>query len=736
MSQFLDKTERTGRDFPAPRGLDAALRRRQVPFVQQLEAADCGPACLAMVLRYWGRHLHLDEVRAVVGCSGRGVGVGDLVRAAESFKLRSRVLTIDIDDLQYLSPGAILHWEFHHFVVFEKLRRDAVVVIDPAFGRRAIPHARFRRSFTGVAVTLDPSEGFAKSRKSRSPLFDYLRALFGQRATLWRTIGGSIMLRVFGLATPLITGLIIDRVIPRGDSQLLLVLAVGACAIMMAQFATNVVRAHLLLQLRTALDTRLTLGFIDYLTALPFSFFQRRSVGDLMLRVSSNSTIREGVTSGTMSALLDSSTVVIYLVLLFCISPTFALLAASIGAVNALTFWVMRSRYRDLTAEAIEAGAKQQSYLVQMLAGIETLKSCGMEARAVERWSNLWVNELNVGLRYGRLAAIVDGVQGLISGASPLIILIYGAGTVMAGSLSLGMMLAVNALAISFLGPLTGLAATALKLQTLGSYIDRIEEVFRTEPEQEGARQLAPALTGAMSLESVSFRYDDNGELVVRDVDIEIEPGSTVALVGKSGSGKSTLARLMVGLCKPTAGRVRYQGLATTDVDLRSLRQQIGVVTQNAYVFSGTVRDNLAATVRDAPFEALKRAARIACIDTDIQAMPLQYNTPIADGGGSLSGGQRQRLALARALVHRPKVLLLDEATSALDAATEAAVIENLSKLSCTRIFIAHRLSTIQRADKILVVEDGRVVEVGTHGDLLQRRGTYAELVRGQVARA
>jgi ABC-type bacteriocin/lantibiotic exporter with double-glycine peptidase domain len=720
--------------FPALKRLSWRARRRRVPHVQQMQWTDCGAACLAMVMRYYGREVRLEDVRQATGVDRDGVDALSILRGAEWYGMHGRGLKLDVDDLKYLTPASILHWEFNHFVVYERHNARGVDIVDPAYGRRFIPMEQFRRSFTGVALVIEPTEDFEVAKEGASRIFAYLRQLLGQRHLIARVVVTSILLRLFALGLPILTALIVDRVVPRSDQHLLLVVGAGLVAVLLFQFVSQLIRAHLLLQLRTNLDTKMTLGFLDHLVDLPYAFFQRRSAGDLMMRVNSNTTIREMLTSNTLSALLDGTLVGVYLILIFVMSRTLGALVLGLGVLQVVVFLISRRQYRELMSQDLEAQARAQGYLVQLLGGIETLKVAGAEHRAVEHWSNLFVDELNVSLRRGRLSAFVDSLMAVLQTASPLIILSYGAMLVVDGSLMLGTMLALNALAAGFLTPLSSLVASGLQLQLLGSYIERIDDVLANEREQDRTLVArAPRLTGRISVRDVSFRYGPQAPLVVRDAAVEVDPGMCLAIVGKSGSGKSTLASLLLGLYRPTEGTILFDGHNIVDLDVRTVRRQIGIVPQHPYIFGSSIRENIALTDQTIALDRIIDAARAAAIHDDIAAMPMGYETIVSDGGASLSGGQRQRIALARALVHRPAVLLLDEATSSLDTTTERAVMQNLDSLRCTRIIIAHRLSTIVRADRIIVMEEGRIVEAGNHDQLMGTQGAYRTLIGAQT---
>ncbi len=675
-----------------------------MPVVRQMEEADCGAACLAMALGYLGKRVPLNELRDMTGTGRDGVTALSLVRAARTFGLDARGVRADVSELRHLPPGAILYWEFSHFVVFERVSRKGIRVIDPAQGRRHIRMDVLRRAYTGVAITFEPTGEFDRGGAAAKGTWRYLRPIVGQTKNMVRVIAASLIVRFAALALPLLTALVVDELVPRDDRHLLLIFAAGTAMVVAYQFLAAFLRANLLLELRTRLDMGLTMGFVDHLVELPYAFFLRRSSGDLMMRMQSNASVREILTSGSLSALLDGAFASLYLILLFIVSPVIGALVLVIAVLQILTLVVSWQRNRRLMSDSLQAQADSQSYAYELLAGIETLKAAGAEHRAAEHWGRLFRNQVSIDLTRGRLTGTVDSVMSTLSTGSPLVILLLGTFEVLAGSLSLGTMLSASALAAGFLGPLATLVSSGMQLQLLASYMERINDVLDMPREHE----------------------------VVRNVSLDILPGQHVGIVGRSGSGKSTLAHLLLGLYHPTSGRIEYDGKNLAELDARSVRRQLGIVTQHPYIFGSSVRQNIALTNPGLSLEAVIAAAAVACIDDDITAMPMGYDTPLHDGGASLSGGQRQRIALARALVHRPSILLLDEATSDLDTVTEQMVYSNLGQISATTIVIAHRLSTVRNADLIIVMADGRIAETGTHAELFSLGGEYWSLVNAQ----
>ena len=582
--------------FPALGRLSSRRGARRVPVVQQLSLTECGAACLAMVLAYHGKAIEVDELRSIMGVGRDGASALAILNAASLFGLRGRGVKLEIDELGWLQTGAILHWEFNHFVVFERVRGRMIEIVDPALGRRRVTLEQFGRSFTGVALLLEPSDTFEPEAPGARPIWRQIRSIIVQSGQWSRILVVSLLVQLFALALPVLTGAIVDRVVPRGDAHLLVVLGVGLAGLVAFYFLSSMVRAHLLIQLRTIFDARMTLSFLEHLLRLPYAYFQRHSAGDLMMRINSNVMIREMLTSSLLSTVLDGGLVGIYLILIFVVSIPFGLVVAALALAQLAVFWFSRRRQRELMAETLHTQARSESYLVEMLAGIETLKSTGSELRAGEHWSSLFVDQLNVSLQRSHLNALVDSVNGVLRIGSPLLILIFGAVRVLDGTMSLGTILALCALAGAFLGPLGNLVATATQLQLLSSYVERVEDVLSAEPEQAlDHPRLVPTLCGRISLKNVSFGYTPSALPVVRGVSVDIQAGDFVALVGRSGSGKSTLANLLLGLYQPDS---RAASSTTAPISRRSIcahyankwGSSISAPTCSAHPFAPTSR--------------------------------------------------------------------------------------------------------------------------------------------------
>ncbi len=711
--------------------------RRRVPVVLQNSVTECGAASLAMVLSYHGHRVSLHEITDRLQVGRDGLTALAIVAGARESGLNAKAFSLEPEDLARIPMPAVVHWEFNHFVVVERWTPERVDIVDPGPGRRRLTAEEFNEGFTGVLLAFEPGPMFHRGTSSAASAWrrQFLRTLvMRRRGLLAQVVLASILLQVLGLALPLFSQVLVDQVLPMGAGTFLALLGGGLLLATLTQFVVGALRSVLLVSVRASADAELTRGVVSHLVALPYRYFALRGTGDLVTRASSVAVLRDMLTGQILSALLDGPLALGYLALVFLRDPLFGACLAGVALLQIALLLATTRRVNYLAQQELTAFSATQSHLIQAIGGIETLKASGAEEHAVEQWSRNFTAQLNADVRGGITQGLLEAALGAIRVLAPLGLLWIGAWRVLDGELTLGALLALNAIAVAALTPLSSLMSSLQSLQQAGAHFDRLSDILASEPEPaEGIEVLR--LRGAVELRNVGFRYDPRAPWTLQDISLKIAPGQKVALVGSSGSGKSTLARLLLALHTPTTGEIRYDGVPVNELNLRTLRRQFGVVTQDPSLFTGTIRENIALNDPVASFDRINEVARIARLDDEIRQMPMGYETMLTEGAG-LSGGQKQRLALARALLSRPKILLLDEATSNLDSESEAAIEGHLAQLTQTRIVIAHRLSTIRDADLILVVDGGHIVERGTHEELLALGGRYAALVAAQTSTA
>ncbi|MEZ4447980.1 MAG: peptidase domain-containing ABC transporter [Nannocystaceae bacterium] len=709
-------------------------RRRKVPFIAQATATECSVACLAMNLAYHRRRVLRDDIRLALGTGRDGASALALLRAADRLGLQGRGLRVAAARLGELRPGAVLHWQRKHFVVLEGVRGGRATILDPALGRRVLGADELAAGFSGLALELwpkdhKPSDLSQEASEPTSPTWALIRGAMLDRRRLAPIVVTSLALVALAALSPLMIAAMVGRVGVTPDLELLGA-ALGVFAL--GLLAAGWLRERLLVGLTQALDRALSIGLFRHLLALPWSFFQVRQSGDLGQRLAGAAPVRQLLVAVLASLCSDGALVLVYLALLVAWSPALAAVALGLAAVQATVAIAARGALASRASAQLVAQAQADAFQLRVLAGMHAIKAMGSETAALRHWSTLWEDAWSRAGARDRLGAAIESLLGGLRILTPLLLVYFGAREVAAGALTVDAMIGSTYLALAFLGPMGSLIAAFGRLPRLAGTLERMDDVLRAAPEAGGDAVVAPS--GPIVLDDVTFAYDAYSAPAVRGVSLTIEPGQRVAIVGRSGAGKSTLASLILGLHRPSAGAISIGGRDLRELDPRALRRRIGVVTQSIALVDATVRDNLVLGASEdgaaPPSEAaIVAAAEKAGIHQVIAAMPMGYDTLLLDGGHGLSGGQRQRLALARALVREPGILLLDEATSALDPLTEAAVLGALEQVPATVISIAHRPAVIERADRVLVMDEGRVVEDGTHAELLARGGLYAQLV-------
>ncbi len=714
------------------KGLRAiSFLRKRVSYIPQMEVTECGAASLAMVLAYHGHHASLPDIRQACGVSRDGANALAIVRAARGLDLDAKGTKLDMEQLTQLPLPAILHWDFNHFLVLERLTKTKATLVDPACGRRTMHLDEVSRHFTGVALIFTLTETFQKKPKTYPSLSKYREIFQESLPSISQLLLASLALQVVGLIFPMANQVLMDRVIGMKQHAWLWGLAFGLGGALVAKALLTLVRSYVIQGLQNVLDFNLMGRFLDHLLHLPLGFFLQREAGDLVQRVQSNATIRNLLGSQSISALLDGFLLIGYASLMLAYNLKLGLIVMTIGAARICLLVALRRRNKQIMASELAVSGREGGALVEAMTGLETTKASGSESRMVQRWAHRMTQRVNASLERRHLNIGASKAMILFQGGATAAVFLVGGQEVLAQRMTMGVFASFMSLQSLFMGPLGSLLDSVTQLQYLGNHLRRLDDVLETEREPSGT--VDPGrLQGAIELRDVCFSYSPGAPLVIQNVSLSIHPGEKVALVGPSGAGKSTLARLLLSMHLPSSGTVAFDGRDLRELELQKLRNQMGVVLQETFLFDDTVRANLSLNDEYIPLERLRWAARMACVDGVIEKLPEGYANRVGENGCFLSGGERQRLNLARALAHDPAVLLLDEATSSMDLETEARLHANLASLGCTRIVIAHRMATVRDADRILVLNGGQIVQVGAFKELEAQDGLFRMLVHSK----
>jgi HlyB family type I secretion system ABC transporter len=708
------------------------------PFYAQHSASDCSAACVVMVGRYWGRDFNINRLRELAYVSRDGASLKGLANAVENLGFNSRPVKASLDRLATQKLPAILHWEGNHYVVVYEITPQYIIICDPAIGQRKLTYPEFNAGWTGFCLLMEPTLALQKTEGKSTDFWQLFQLVAPHRTTVIEIFIASIVLQIFGLISPIFTQLILDRAIVHKSESSLAAFGVGLLIFGGFQIAMSALRQYLMAQTANRIDAALIIGFIRHVFSLPLSYFDSRHVGDIISRIQENHKIQSFITGQSLGVLLDLMSVFVYATLMFIYSWKLALVTLiSIPPFLILTF-ASTPFLKKMSREIFNATNAENSYLIEALNGVRTVKSMSVEKSV--RWS--WEERLNREIKQtyrGQIIGIrIQMISSAINTISSTALIWMGASLVISGEFTIGQLFAFNMLSANVISPFQRLAGLWNKIQEVGIAIERLCDVIEAKPEEDrdSHRQDVGKLKGYVKFKNVTFRYNkDADNNILENINFEIKPGQTIALVGRSGSGKTTLSKLILGLYQPTSGAIEIDGKDLSSISLHSLRSQVGVVDQDTFLFSGTVKENITLAKPGASQKEIERAAELAGADEFIRKMPMRYDTEIGEGGGMLSGGQRQRIAIARSLLNNPRLLIFDEATSSLDTESEQIIQTNLEKIRRDRstIIIAHRLSTVRNADLILVLDKGVLIESGNHQQLMEKRGQYYHLNHQQL---
>ena len=722
----------------------------KVPVVMQMEATECGAASLAMVLAYFGRWLPLEQVRLDCGVGRDGSNAGNLLKAARTYGLKAQGYRCSLDGVKKMSFPLIVHWNFNHFVVLCGFKKEQAVLCDPGRGRVTVTMKEFDEAFTGIALTFEKSEAFTPGGRPRSILVFVRSRLHSALGPFLFVAAITFLIAVAGMAAPVFSRIFMDEILSGKNAAWLTPFLAALGALFLFQTAVSLLQTVCLLKIRGKLAVSANSGFMWHVLRLPIEFFSQRYAGDIAQRQQSNEGIAETLIAHLAPMALNLAMLFFYFFVMLQYSPLLTVIGLFTAVLNlAVTQYVSGKRINLARAQMRDAG-KLAATALSGIEMIETIKASGAENGFFERWSglNASVNSAEVG--FAKLGSTLGILPTLLTGLANMTVILLGAALIMKGRFTVGMLLAFQGFLSAFMSPVDALLTVGQKFQEMRTSMERVEDVMNypadVEYDEESETETKEAdgqdhkeaakglpsfekLRGRLELRDITFGYSRLAPPLIRDFSLTLPPGGTVALVGSSGCGKSTLAKLMSGLYQPWGGEIRYDGKLRSEIPRMVFTGSLAVVDQDVILFEDSITENIRIWDKSIEDFEIIMAARDAQIHEDIMSREGGYGVIVRENGKNFSGGQCQRLEIARVLAQYPTIVILDEATSALDARTEFEVIHSIRERGITCVIVAHRLSTIRDCDEIIVLEDGCVVERGTHEELYAKGGAYSRLI-------
>ena len=708
--------------------------------ILQNDETDCGPACLAAIFRKYGLNVSIAKIRDIAGTDRQGTSAYGLVKAIEHYGFQQKVVEADKESLTSKLPiPAIAHVVIDdsllHYVVITKVKGDTVVVSDPAKGIVKYKKDDFFKIWTNILILIAPTEESQKGNKKQSTLLSFFCLLISQKWLLLRIFILSMILTSIGIITSFYYQVLMDDIVPSSSLEMLNYVSIITLCLFLVQIGLNFLRGFLIVKLEQNIDIPIMLGYYNHALILPMKFYSMRDTGEIISRFNDASSIRDIVSEASLTIMMDTIMAVVGAVVLFNSNRLLFLISVVMLILYGIIVFVYNKPIKKINRKIMEMNSKVTSQFVETINGIETIKAFNQEDNEKEKTDKLYKKFLKKVFNGGVLSLSQQTITMFVAVVGELVILWVGVAYVIKGELTLGELITFNALLGYFIEPIKNLINLQPSIQTAVVAADRLGEILDITPEYNYEHeQLNDKIKfDKISISNLDFRYGTR-ELVLKDINLEICRGEKIAFVGESGSGKTTLANLLVRLYEQEKGSIKLDSIDIREFSIKQIRDNISYISQNTFLFSGTIRENLLFGNSDVSDDDISQVCKICELEEYINSLPLKFNTRIEENGKNLSGGQKQRLAIARALLKKPEILIMDEATSNLDYVTERSIektINNFSK-NMTTIIIAHRLSTIKDCDKILVLRNGQIVETGNHRDLLNQRGYYYQLWNGQ----
>ena len=705
----------------------------KTPTVFQMEATECGAASLAMILAYYGKHVPLEQLRIETGVSRDGCNMKNIMLAGRKLGLEVHGYKRELEGLFEMPVPCIIHWNFNHFVVWEGRKGDSCYINDPGVGRRKLTVQDIDDSFTGVVMTFAPTESFTKTKRKET-LFSFMKErLDGNKTAISALIILGLFLVIPGLVVPAMSRVFVDDILIGGNKKWMN----GLVAVLIGMAATKgfliLYRGVLLHRIQKKMILLSARDFLSHMLRLPVSFFNQRYAGDLSQRITNNNNISLFLTGEAAESALNILIVIFYVFILILYSPLLTLIGLIVIALNLFVMHRCSIFIKDMSMKSQQDQGRLIGTLFAGLTITNTLKASGTEDEYVTRILGNYAKsielEQSMGLRQEFLNAIPEVTKNLLD----ILMLIIGGALVIRGDLTPGTLVAFTSLLGSVAAPIGVIAGFIQKIQTTGADMTRVNDIMKYPEDEKFSEtehvRMSEKLLGEIALESISFGYDILKAPLIEDFNFDLKPGRSIAFIGASGSGKSTVAKICSGLFSPWGGEVRMDGIPLRQIPPEVLSASVSSVSQEISLFSGSIRDNLTMWNKYITNADVVRAAKDACIHDFITSHTGGYDYELAEGGTNVSGGERQRLEIARALVSDPSILILDEATSALDPITEKEILDNIKRRGCTCIIVAHRLSAIRDCDEIIVMDEGKIVQRGTHEELIKIEGRYQRLL-------